>query len=187
MLGIGERVAFSSTIDYKKFQTYGNIEKILQWIPITRHLDFTINRLPYLLYHVHPSFYPLRELRFFKADVLRAERKERKLSKTGKGVTVWSFVGSGGPWPWFSQCLRGGKPERDTARRGAREEDSPDTEAPSGTQTWQICIPGTVEAPTLVVRWTWTEDPQAFPDLGVLHQIPGGIGTISRHQGEGTL
>lgn len=29
-LGIGERVAFSSTADYEKFQTYGQIERILQ-------------------------------------------------------------------------------------------------------------------------------------------------------------
>lgn len=79
--------AFSSTADYEKYPTYGRIERILQWIPITHHLDFTINILLCLFYHRHPSFYPLRELLFFFFETDGTEKKRRK--KRGKYLQDW--------------------------------------------------------------------------------------------------
>ena len=149
--------AFSSTADYEKYPTYGRTERILQWIPITHHLDFTINILLCLFYHRHPSFYPLRELLFFfffflKQMVLkkREERKEGSIFKTGKGVLVWCFMGDGGSWPMaFTVPER--RTERSVARRCARLPGPQALKCPSGAHIWQICIPGTMEAPPLVI------------------------------------
>jgi hypothetical protein len=54
-------------------------------------------------------------------DIPRAERKEGNLSKIGKVVVVWGFMGNGGSWSWLSQWLRYEKSEKDIVRRCVRE------------------------------------------------------------------
>lgn len=51
----------------------------------------------------------------------------------------------------FTQCLRGGRPERGMNRRYAGELGPQALRCQSGAQIWQIYIPGTMEAPTLVI------------------------------------
>lgn len=49
----------------------------------------------------------------------KKERKEGSISKTGKGVLVWCFMGDGGSWPMaFTVPER--RTERSVARRCAR-------------------------------------------------------------------
>ena len=99
--------AFSSTADYEKYPTYCRTERILQWIPITHHLDFTINILLCLFYHRHPSFYPLRELLFFfffwNIWYWKKEKKEKRevSSRLERGCwfgASWVMEAHG---PWF--------------------------------------------------------------------------------------
>ena len=80
----------------------------------------------------------------------REERKEGSIFKTGKGVLVWCFMGDGGSWPMaFTVPER--RTERSVARRCARLPGPQALKCPSGAHIWQICIPGTMEAPPLVI------------------------------------
>ena len=100
--------AFSSMADNEKYQTYGRIERILQWIPITYHLDFTINIQLHLLYHHHPSFYPLRELHFFFWKRMVQKHKEKR--ETSPRLERGWWIGA--LWWWRPMALDFTVPER---------------------------------------------------------------------------
>lgn len=172
--------AFSSMADNEKYQTYGRTERILQWIPITYHLDFTINIQLHLLYHHHhPSIHSENCIFSFGSGWYKSIKKRGKHLQDWKGGDGLVLCGDGGLWPWISQCLRGRRTERGMARRCARLSGPQALRCPSGAQTWQICIPGTTQAPTLVIEnldWRLAGFPWphfCIKSLGAFEQLLG--------------
>ena len=106
--------AFSSMADYEKYPTYGRIERILQWIPITHHLDFTINiYYACFIIVIHPSIHSESCIFFFlKQMVLKEKKKKRKKEKREVSSRLERRCWFGASWvmeahgPWLSQCLR---------------------------------------------------------------------------------